>query len=150
MHKHKHKHKHKQMVQFEESVCSETERIYWHMMSTGSSAILRAIFLDCAQSCGRRWSATQRRAMRCLCPQVTCTLGFLATGAFQRELANRLGLCQSTLSRAVWDGIICISYVLIFVSKITANAQRVIYKYAWSCTRVCYPVCYPQIQISYL
>ena len=38
-----------------------------------------------------------------------CTLGFLA---FQRELANRLGLCQSTLSRAmptVWDGIICIS-----------------------------------------
>ena len=34
------------MVQFEESVCSETERIYWHMMSTGSSAILRAIFLE--------------------------------------------------------------------------------------------------------
>ena len=40
------------------------------------------------------------------------TLGFLATGEFQRELANRLGLRQSTLSRvmpAVWDGIICIS-----------------------------------------
>ena len=26
------------MVQFEESVCSETERICWHMMATGSSA----------------------------------------------------------------------------------------------------------------
>jgi len=27
-----------QMVQFKESVCSETERICWHMMTTGSSA----------------------------------------------------------------------------------------------------------------
>ena len=56
--------------------------------------------------------AQQRGAMRCLCPQVMCTLGFLATGAFQRELANRLRLCKSTLSRAVpaeLDGIIRIS-----------------------------------------
>uniref|UniRef100_A0A8C5CV07 Ig-like domain-containing protein n=1 Tax=Gadus morhua TaxID=8049 RepID=A0A8C5CV07_GADMO len=38
--------------------------------------------------------------------QVLTTLGFLATGAFQRELADRSGVCQSTLSRAmpaVWD-----------------------------------------------
>jgi len=43
---------------------------------------------------------------------VMTTQGFLATGAFQRELANQSGLCQSTLSRAmpaVWDGIIRIS-----------------------------------------
>ncbi|XP_078023594.1 uncharacterized protein LOC144462785 [Epinephelus lanceolatus] len=43
---------------------------------------------------------------------VLTTLGFLATGAFQRELADRSGLCQSTLSRAmpaVWDGIIRMS-----------------------------------------
>ena len=41
---------------------------------------------NCAQSCGRRWSATQRH--------------------------NQLGLCQSTLSRAMpaeLNGIICIS-----------------------------------------
>jgi len=56
--------------------------------------------------------AQQRGAMRRLCPQVLCTLGFQATGAFQKELANRLGLCQSTLSRAMpaeWDRIIRIS-----------------------------------------
>ncbi|XP_059915803.1 putative nuclease HARBI1 [Gadus macrocephalus] len=44
--------------------------------------------------------------------QVLTTLGFLATGAFQRELADRSGVCQSTLSRAmpaVWDGIIRMS-----------------------------------------
>ena len=28
------------MVQLEESVCSETERICWYMMTTGSSAVL--------------------------------------------------------------------------------------------------------------
>ncbi|KAK0146348.1 putative nuclease HARBI1 [Merluccius polli] len=44
--------------------------------------------------------------------QVLTTLGFLATGAFQRELADWSGVCQSTLSRAmpaVWDGIIRMS-----------------------------------------
>lgn len=44
--------------------------------------------------------------------QLLTTLGFLATGAFQRELADRSGLCQSTLSRsmpAVWDGLIRMS-----------------------------------------
>ncbi|XP_030004247.1 putative nuclease HARBI1 [Sphaeramia orbicularis] len=44
--------------------------------------------------------------------QVLTTLSFLATGSFQRELAARSGLCQSTLSQAmpaVWDGIIQIS-----------------------------------------
>lgn len=47
-----------------------------------------------------------------LTTQVLTTPGFLATGAFQRELADRSGLCQSTLSRAmpaVWDGIIRMS-----------------------------------------
>ena len=34
--------------------------------------------------------AQQRGAIRCLCPQVNSILGFLATGAFQRDLANRL------------------------------------------------------------
>ncbi|KAK0132437.1 hypothetical protein N1851_032665 [Merluccius polli] len=44
--------------------------------------------------------------------QVLTTLGFLATGAFQWELADRSGVCQSTLSRAmpaVRDGIIRMS-----------------------------------------
>lgn len=39
--------------------------------------------------------------------QVLTTLGFLATGTFQRELADRSGSTQSTLNRtmpAVWDG----------------------------------------------
>ncbi|XP_066556065.1 putative nuclease HARBI1 [Amia ocellicauda] len=40
------------------------------------------------------------------------TLGFLSTGSFQRELADRSGISQSSLSRAmpaVWDGIIRMS-----------------------------------------
>lgn len=44
--------------------------------------------------------------------QVLTTLGFLATGAPQQELANRSAMCQSALSRgmpAVWDGIIQMS-----------------------------------------
>lgn len=44
--------------------------------------------------------------------QVLTTLGFLATGSFQRELADRSGISQSCLSRAmpaVWDGIIRLS-----------------------------------------
>ncbi|MBN3307036.1 HARB1 nuclease, partial [Amia calva] len=44
--------------------------------------------------------------------QVLTTLGFLATGSFQRELADRSGISKLSLSRAmpaVWDGIICMS-----------------------------------------
>ncbi|MBN3303577.1 HARB1 nuclease, partial [Amia calva] len=44
--------------------------------------------------------------------QVLTTLGFLATGSFQRELADRSGIGQSSLScamPAVWDGIIRMS-----------------------------------------
>ena len=51
------------MVQFEESVCSETERICWHMMANGSSAALGSrgqSSWNCVQSRGRRWSTTQR------------------------------------------------------------------------------------------
>ncbi|XP_030253178.1 putative nuclease HARBI1 [Sparus aurata] len=55
---------------------------------------------------------TARSAGLSVPTQVLTTLGFLATGAFQRELADRSGVCQSTLSRAmpaVWDGIIRMS-----------------------------------------
>jgi len=68
------------------------------MMTTGSSAVLRAIFLELY--------AELRPALK----RNTAT-GDVHTGAFQRELANRLGPCQSNLSRAMpaeWDGIICI------------------------------------------
>ncbi|KAL6490094.1 hypothetical protein MHYP_G00004390 [Metynnis hypsauchen] len=44
--------------------------------------------------------------------QVLTALGFLATGSFQRELADRSGISQSSLScamPAVLDGIICMS-----------------------------------------
>jgi len=44
--------------------------------------------------------------------QVLTTLGFLATGAFQRELADRSGISQPSLSRAmpaVWNGLIRMS-----------------------------------------
>ena len=74
---------------------------------------LRAILLEL---CAELWPALERNTERIhalpVPIQVMTTLGFLATGAFQRELADRSGLCQSTLSRAmpaVWDGIICIS-----------------------------------------
>jgi len=55
------------MVQFEETVCSETERICWHMMATGSSAALGSrgqSSWNCEQSCGQRWSAAQRPTNR--------------------------------------------------------------------------------------
>ena len=43
---------------------------------------------------------------------VLTTLGFLVAGTFQRELADRSGVSQSSLRRAmaaVWDRIICMS-----------------------------------------
>ncbi len=73
----------------------------------------RAIFLEL---CAELRPALERNAARShalpVPIQVLTTLGFLATGALQRELADRSGLCQSTLSRAmpaVWDGIIRMS-----------------------------------------
>ena len=71
------------------------------MITTGSSAVLRAILLEL---CSELRSALERNTARSHAlpaPQVMRTLGFLASGAFQRELANRLALCQSTLSRAM-------------------------------------------------
>ena len=76
------------MVQFEESVCSETEDLLAHDGDWLISLFRfpRAIFLE-------------------LCAELQ--------PAFKRNTeANQLGLCQWTLSRAMpaeWDGIICIS-----------------------------------------
>ena len=63
------------MVQLEESVCSETERICWHMMTTDSAAVLRAILLEL---CAELQPALERNTARnhaLLVPQVMCTLG---------------------------------------------------------------------------
>ena len=70
------------MVQFEENVCSETERICWQL---AHQPLLRAILLE-------------------LCTELQSALEC-------NTEANQLGLCQSTLSRvpAKWDGIIRIS-----------------------------------------
>ena len=52
--------------------------------------------------CTELWPALERNTARSkglsVPTQVLTTLGFLATGAFQRELASRSGVCQSTLS----------------------------------------------------
>ncbi|KAJ4923071.1 hypothetical protein JOQ06_027807 [Pogonophryne albipinna] len=48
--------------------------------------------------------------------QVLTTLGFLATGTFQREMADRSGISQPTLSRVMPDvlgGIIALSHFYI-------------------------------------
>jgi len=94
----------------------ETERICWHMRTTGSSAGFRFPRALLLELCAELRPALERNTARShtlpMSIQVMTTLGFLATGAFQRELADRSGLCQSTLSRTmpvVWDGIIRIS-----------------------------------------
>ncbi|KAK0135468.1 putative nuclease HARBI1 [Merluccius polli] len=74
-----------------------------------NGAIRHQCYWSCAQSCGRNTARSQGWSVP---TQVLTMLGFLATGAFQRELADRSGVCQSTLSRAmpaVWDGIIRMS-----------------------------------------
>ena len=92
--------------------CVKRHSICWHMMTTDSSAVSRAILLELCAELRPALERNTARSHALLVPQVMCTLGLKATGAFERELANRLGLCQSTLSRAMpaeWDGIICIS-----------------------------------------
>ncbi|KAL6486323.1 hypothetical protein MHYP_G00057150 [Metynnis hypsauchen] len=73
----------------------------------------RAVLLEL---CAELGPVLERETARsCALPvplQVLTVLGFLATGSFQRELADRWGISQSSLSRAmpaVLDGIICMS-----------------------------------------
>ena len=76
------------MVQFEESMCLETEELLAH---DGDWLISRFRF--------------QRAILLELCAELRQALELNA-------VANQLELCQSTLSRAMlaeWDGIICIS-----------------------------------------
>jgi len=71
----------------------------------------RAIILQLCAELALECSTARSHAMPVPIQAMT-TLGFLATRAFQREMADRSGLCQSTLSQAmpaVWDGIIHIS-----------------------------------------
>ena len=61
------------MVRLVESVCSGTEKICWHMMVTGSSAVLRAILLEL---CAELWPGLESNSSHALLvPQVMCTLG---------------------------------------------------------------------------
>ncbi|XP_062373197.1 putative nuclease HARBI1 [Sardina pilchardus] len=73
----------------------------------------RAILLELCAELGPRLERETARSHALPVPlQVLTTLGFLATGAFQRELSDRSGMSQSSLSRAmpaVLDGIIRMS-----------------------------------------
>ena len=73
----------------------------------------RAILLELCAELGPNLERETVRSHALPVPlQVLTTLGFLATGSFQRELADRSGISQSCLSRAmpaVWDGIIRLS-----------------------------------------
>lgn len=77
------------MVQYEDSVGSETERISWHIKTI---RFPRTILLEL---CTEMWPALAHNTARShVLPvpiQVLTTLGFLATRAFQRELADRSG-----------------------------------------------------------
>lgn len=98
------------------------ERIYRHrhdLLANDDEWLLsrfrfpRAVLLDiCAELQPFLERHTQRSHALPVPTQVLTTLGFLATGTFQRELADRAGMSQSTLSRtmpAVWDGVIRMS-----------------------------------------
>lgn len=73
----------------------------------------RAILLELCAELGPNLERETMRSHALPVPlQVLTTLGFLATGSFQRELADRSGISQSCLSHAmpaVWDGIIRLS-----------------------------------------
>ncbi|XP_026090023.1 putative nuclease HARBI1 [Carassius auratus] len=73
----------------------------------------RAVLLELCAELGPNLERETMRSHAIPVPlQVLTTLGFLATGSFQRELADRSGISQSSLSRAmpvVWDGIIRMS-----------------------------------------
>ncbi|KAL6469110.1 hypothetical protein MHYP_G00226340 [Metynnis hypsauchen] len=73
----------------------------------------RAVLLELCAELGPVLERETARSRASPVPlQVLTTLGFLATGSFQRKLADRSGISQSSLSRAmpaVLDGIICMS-----------------------------------------
>ncbi|KAL6481077.1 hypothetical protein MHYP_G00091570 [Metynnis hypsauchen] len=73
----------------------------------------RAVLLELCAELGPVLERDTARSRALPVPlQVLTALGFLATGSFQRELADRSGISQSSLSRAmpaVLDGIICMS-----------------------------------------
>ncbi|KAL6460876.1 hypothetical protein MHYP_G00308420 [Metynnis hypsauchen] len=73
----------------------------------------RAVLLELCAELGPVLKRDTARSRASPVPlQALTTLGFLATGSFQRELADRSGISQSSLSRAmpaVLDGIICMS-----------------------------------------
>lgn len=74
----------------------------------------RAVLLDLCGLLGPALQRSTRRNHAVPVPlQVLTTLGFLATGTFQRELADRSGISQPTLSRVMPDvlkGIIASSH----------------------------------------
>ncbi|KAL6466706.1 hypothetical protein MHYP_G00245100 [Metynnis hypsauchen] len=73
----------------------------------------RAVLLELCAELGPVLEREAARSRASPVPlQVLTALGFLATGLFQRGLADRSGISQSSLSRAmpaVLDGIICMS-----------------------------------------
>ncbi|KAL6487847.1 hypothetical protein MHYP_G00044730 [Metynnis hypsauchen] len=73
----------------------------------------RAVLLELCAELGPVLERETARSRALPVPlQVLITLGFLTTGSFQRELADRSGISQSSLScamPAVLDGIICMS-----------------------------------------
>ncbi|KAL6468330.1 hypothetical protein MHYP_G00240070 [Metynnis hypsauchen] len=73
----------------------------------------RAVLLELCAELGPVLEREAARSRASPVPlQVLTALGFLATGSFQRELADRSGVSQSSLSRAmpaVLDGVICMS-----------------------------------------
>uniref|UniRef100_A0A9J7Z0A2 Putative nuclease HARBI1 n=1 Tax=Cyprinus carpio carpio TaxID=630221 RepID=A0A9J7Z0A2_CYPCA len=70
----------------------------------------RAILLElCSELRPVLERPSRRNHVLCVPVQVLTTLGHLATGTFQRELADRSGMLQSSLSRVmpyVWDAIV--------------------------------------------
>lgn len=77
----------------------------------------RAVLLDLCAVLGPALQRSTRRNRAVPVPlQVLTTLGFLATGTFQRELADRSGISQPTFSRVMPDvlgGIIGLSHLYI-------------------------------------
>ncbi len=77
----------------------------------------RAVLLDLCAVLGPALQRSTCRNRAVPVPlQVLTTLGFLATGTFQRELADRSGISQPTFSHVMPDmlgGIICLSHLYI-------------------------------------
>ncbi len=73
----------------------------------------RAVLLElCAELGPLLERQTQRNSATPVSIHVIMTVGFLATGTFQKELADRSGISQSSLSSvmpAVWDCILNLS-----------------------------------------